>query len=79
MGAQTATVQAITDAHADYVIALKGNQGSLCEHTSEAFTLHDQGKSQTRVHRAEDEIEALHGRLELRAIEVMDAAAHRVN
>lgn len=74
MGAQTATVQAITNARADYVIALKGNQGSLCEHTSEAFKLYDQGKSQAVVNQAKDEIDALHGRLELRAIEVMDAA-----
>jgi len=73
MGAQTATVQAITDARADYVIALKGNQGTLCEHTSEAFELYDKQKSRAIVHRAEDEIDALHGRLELRTIEVMDA------
>ena len=74
MGAQTATTKAITDAGADYVIALKGNQGLLCEHTSEAFSLYDQGKSQAVIHDAEDEIDSLHGRLELRAIEVMDAA-----
>lgn len=74
MGAQTATVQAITDASADYVIALKGNQGALREHTSEAFELYDEKKSRAIIHRAEDEIDARHGRLELRTIEVMDAA-----
>ena len=74
MGAQTATVKAITDADADYVIALKGNQGTLCEHTSEAFALYDQGKSQAVVHHSKDEIDSLHGRLELRTIDVMDAS-----
>jgi len=36
--------------------------------------LYDEKKSRAIIHRAEDEIDARHGRLELRTIEVMDAA-----
>jgi predicted transposase YbfD/YdcC len=75
MGAQKDTVDMISDMGADYVIAVKGNQGTLHETVKDTFDLSD--KSNTRyieVHKAADEIDADHGRIEERTIEVIATA-----
>jgi len=74
MGAQEETVQTICQAQADYVIALKGNQGSLHETVKDSFNLKDQGYS-LACYAAKDEINADHGRIEKRSIEVIPAKA----
>lgn len=71
MGAQEETVKQICEAGADYVIALKGNQGSLHETVKDSFALSDAGNHAILVHRADDEIIASHGRIEERFIEVI--------
>jgi len=72
MGAQEDTVEMITDMSADYVIALKGNQGALHETVKDTFDLNDQSNTQgLEVHKAVDEIEVDHGRIEERTIEVI--------
>ena len=43
MGAQEETVNCICAGGADYVIALKGNQGALHEAVKDSFVLNDQG------------------------------------
>jgi len=73
MGAQEETVKCICNAGADYVIALKGNQGELHETVKDSFILSDQGAEALTVHRAKDEICGDHGRMDTRAIEVIPA------
>jgi predicted transposase YbfD/YdcC len=71
MGAQEETVRQICEADADYVIALKGNQGTLHELVKDSFILNDQGSQALKVYRADDQIVAEHGRIEERFIEVI--------
>lgn len=73
MGAQEETVKQICEAQADYVIALKGNQGALHETVKDSFILSDQGSRALDVYRAEDEVNADHGRIDERFIEVISA------
>jgi predicted transposase YbfD/YdcC len=72
MGAQTETVQAICQAQADYVIALKGNQGLLHEAVQDSFTLHDQGYGQACL-TAQDTPTQGRGRRETRRVDVLPA------
>lgn len=74
MGAQEDTVKAICDAGADYVIALKGNQGKLHEAVKDSFELTDQGSKRLTIYTAEDEVNGDHGRIDERRIEVIPAA-----
>lgn len=71
MGAQEDTVKQIRESDADYVITLKGNQGALHETVKDSFILHDNGSDVIKVHRADAEVIADHGRIEERFIEVM--------
>ena len=71
MGSQEDTVKLIRESEADYVITLKGNQGVLHEIVKDSFVLHDKGSEVIKVHRADAEIVAEHGRIEERFIEVM--------
>ena len=64
MGTQRNIAQAIVDKGADYVLALKGNQGNLCE---AILTLFAQPLSSCFVAQSrEEEVEAGHGRIETR-------------
>ncbi|HCU04996.1 MAG: hypothetical protein A2X77_03980 [Gammaproteobacteria bacterium GWE2_42_36] len=54
-----------------YVIALKGNQGSLHELVKESFDMLDQGATTLLPTTAKDEIDAEHGRIDQREIEVI--------
>ena len=71
MGAQEATVAQIVDAQADYVIALKGNQGELHQTVKDSFQLLDSGHRVLSVYQAQDDIEPSHGKIEQRCIETL--------
>lgn len=71
MGAQEETVKQICEAGADYVITLKGNQGSLHETVKDSFAMNDAGNKAVSACRVDDGIIASHGRIEQRFIEVM--------
>lgn len=69
MGCQKDIVEAIRAQKADYVISLKGNQGTLEESVRDCFKL-----TETRSSTAKDGIIGDHGRIEERSIEVLDAS-----
>ena len=71
MGAQEETVKQIRHAGADYVITLKGNQGTLHETVKDSFILRDKGSDAIELYRADAQVSAEHGRIEERFIEVM--------
>lgn len=71
MGCQEDTVTQICQAEANYVIALKGNQGALHETVKDTFALLDKGSTVLSVTTATDEIECQHGRIEQRKIQVI--------
>lgn len=73
MGCQKETITNICDEEADYIVALKGNQGELHEAVKDSFILADNGAQALVVNQANDEINADHGRIEQRTIEVIDA------
>lgn len=68
MGCQKEITKALCAQEADYVIALKGNQGQLEKTVSDCFD-----KAQTVVSTAQDEIGCEHGRIEERKIELLEA------
>jgi predicted transposase YbfD/YdcC len=74
MGCQEDAVAQICDAEADYVIALKGNQGELHELVKDSFDLLDRGAISLQPTTAKDEIDSQHGRIDRREIQVIDAA-----
>jgi len=69
MGCQKEIVREICLQKADYVISLKGNQGTLEESVRDCFKL-----TETKTSTAKDEIIGDHGRIEERSIEVLDAS-----
>lgn len=73
MGCQEEIISDICDGGADYVVALKGNQGELHEAVKDSFILADKGAMALTVSHATDEINADHGRVDQRTIEVIDA------
>ena len=73
MGCQEETLRDIHKAGADYIVALKGNQGDLHGAVKDSFILADNGVKELDIHKATDEINADHGRIEERKIEVINA------
>lgn len=73
MGAQEAIVNDICQQGADYVIALKGNQGQLHETVEDSFVLADKGGEALHVYQAKADVCGAHGRTDQRYIEVIDA------
>jgi predicted transposase YbfD/YdcC len=73
MGCQEDTVAQICDAEADYVVALKGNQGNLCETVKDSFDMLDKGAVTLLPTIAKDEIDGQHGRIDQREIQVISA------
>lgn len=71
MGCQEETIKQICDANADYVVALKGNQGKLHEQVKESFELLDKSFNALTTHEFTDEINADHGRIEHRKIQAI--------
>jgi len=61
MGCQTAIAESIIDQGADYVLALKGNQGELSEQVKHLF--HYKGETTPKEQTVED-IDSGHGRIE---------------
>ena len=69
MGCQKKIAKQITDAGADYVLALKANQGELLEDTKALFERF--GESESRWHRS---VHGDHGRVELRRCQALHVA-----
>jgi predicted transposase YbfD/YdcC len=74
MGAQKDIVERIISHDADYVISLKGNQGTLHNAVKDAFNLYDQGSKSLRINKASDDIDSMHGRIDERGIETIDTS-----
>jgi predicted transposase YbfD/YdcC len=70
MGCQKEIVTQVHERSADYVIGLKGNQGTLYESVRDCFDLTD---PEYDVSTVKDEIGCEHGRIEERTLEVLDA------
>lgn len=66
MGCQTAIVQQIVEAKGDFVIALKGNQGSLHEDVALFFQEELNGQSNYKIKQHFSETEKNHARIERR-------------
>lgn len=66
MGTQTAIAAAIIEQQADYVLALKGNQGRLERGAQEMFAHAQQTAFQGMAHQATQTLEKGHGRIEHR-------------
>ena len=75
MGCQREIARKILDKKADYILALKGNQGSLREDV-ELFVAEQQanGFTDTEISRHET-VDADHGRIETRTVTVIHDAA----
>lgn len=73
MGCQEGIVAQICDAEADYVVALKGNQGALHELVKDSFNMLDKGAKTLLPTTAKDEIDGQHGRIDQREIQVISA------
>jgi len=75
MGCQRAIAQKIVDKKADYVLALKGNQGSLREDV-EVFVAEQKAKDFTDTKISRDQtVDGDHGRIETRTITVIHDVA----
>ena len=65
MGCQKEIASAIIDKEADYILALKGNQGNLLEQTEDSFRF-------LEIKSVSKEIDAGHGRIETRTCSVIE-------
>ena len=74
MGCQKESIKQICESNADYVVALKGNQGLLFDTVTETFDAIDQGSKAFKLTTANDEIDCDHGRIEQRKVEVVDTS-----
>jgi predicted transposase YbfD/YdcC len=72
MGCQTAIAAAITQADADYVLALKGNQDTLYEDVALMFTQEQATAFREVQHQSTSTVEKDHGRLETRHYWLID-------
>lgn len=68
IGYQRKIAEAITGKGADYILAVKGNQGFLPDDLKEAFALHKQIRSYT-------DLSQRHGRIEKRTCRVLQRTA----
>lgn len=68
IGCQKEIAMLVCQQKADYVLAVKGNQGALSEHIQDCLRFKD---PTSLVYQATDEIACEHGRVETRHIEVM--------
>lgn len=66
MGCQTEIANTIIEQGADYVLALKGNQGNLHDDVRELFTLASEQNFKNVEHQFHETIEKGHGRMETR-------------
>jgi len=77
MGCQEETLRTISEAGADYVVSLKGNQGDLFASAQDCFKLVDGGLRVLSKNTAIDKPDTLHGRVEKRQVEVLDASGFK--
>ena len=77
MGCQTEIVQTIVEQEADYVLALKGNQGNLSQDVQEAFAYGQISDFDQVVHDYHKTVSKGHGRLEIRECWTMPVAEWR--
>lgn len=75
MGTQTDIAKALIDAEADYILALKGNQGTLHEDVREYFAYAQQKGFKNIAHDQASQIEKDHGRIETRTVYAIDHIA----
>jgi len=66
IGCQTEIVSLIVEQEADYVISLKGNQGTLHQEVQESFAYAEQTQFRNIAHDVHQTVESNHGRLEIR-------------
>lgn len=66
MGCQTDIAEKIIQQQADYMLAVKGNQGTLSEDISDLFTGFEQANWQEVVHDYFKTVNKNHARLEIR-------------
>jgi predicted transposase YbfD/YdcC len=66
MGCQTEIAQVIVEAEADYVLALKGNQGTLHEEVKDLFAYAQEIHFEDVAHDFQQTFDKNHGRLEIR-------------
>ena len=74
IGCQKDSIKQICESGADYVVALKGNQGLLFDAATETFDAINQGSKALKVTTAIDDIDCEHGRIEQREIDIVDAS-----
>jgi len=67
MGCQTEITQTIIDEGADYVLALKGNQGTLHRDVQDLFAYAQENNFQDMAHDFHETTEKGHGRIEIRS------------
>jgi predicted transposase YbfD/YdcC len=66
MGCQTEIVNLIVEQEADYVISLKGNQGTLHLDVQEAFAYAEETHFRNIAHQVQQTVDSNHGRVEIR-------------
>lgn len=66
MGCQTEIVNLIVEQEADYVISLKGNQGTLHLDVQEAFAYAEKTHFRNIAHQVQQTVDSNHGRVEIR-------------
>ena len=79
MGAQTEIAQQIIDQDADYVLSLKGNQGTLHDDVEQLFDWARKTEFKDIEHEAYQTIDKGHGRIELRRYWLLDKVEHLEN
>ena len=78
MGCQTEIANTIIEQGADYVLALKGNQGNLHEDVQELFTSASEQNFKNIEHQFYKTVEKGHGRMEIRRYWTMDNTEHLI-
>ena len=71
MGCQKNITKVISNKEADYVLAVKKNQGHLYESIHDTFRIEN---DESEIFKADDEISCEHGRIENRSIKTLDSS-----
>jgi predicted transposase YbfD/YdcC len=77
MGCQKGIAKQIVDKKADYLLALKGNQGSLHDEVKSFFSIAYEENFKNIVHSFHEEIDAGHGRVETRQAYAIDVKKYK--
>jgi predicted transposase YbfD/YdcC len=76
-GCTSKVAQAVVEAGADYVLALKGNRGPLHEHVKDLFAPVREGQQQARVNSHSRSVDSGHGRHEVRTVFALSLSPKR--